>query len=244
MVIVWYSDPSAAAAWRSDPAVQCNLQLCAERPTRLAEPALWLDGEGLWLLTVDGQPLRVEHADVARRSAASDLARACGIRPGLPRGAITVLDPMAGWGLDGLVLASLGARVLLVERSPVVALLLQDLVRRVDGLDAEARIGDGWLQLQTPDVHDIVYLDPMFPPRNKAALPKRPLQLLSTFAASDARPLGDWLQAARSRARDRVVLKRRLRDPLVSPPDWQIRGRRVRFDVYRGASAARARSTA
>jgi hypothetical protein len=42
------------------------------------------------------------------------------------------------------------------------------------------------------------------------------------------------LERARERALRRVVLKRRARDPVIGRPDWTVRGKAVRYDVYRG----------
>ena len=46
----------------------------------------------------------------------------------------------------------------------------------------------------------------------------------------------DIAPTARARARARVVLKRRLKDPIELTPDWSLRGRSVRYDVFRGAA--------
>jgi len=53
------------------------------------------------------------------------LAKACGVRSGL-----RVLDGMAGFGLDGITLATLGCRVLMVERDPLLYALLADAIER------------------------------------------------------------------------------------------------------------------
>ncbi len=55
------------------------------------------------------------------------LARAVGVR-GAHRP--TILDATAGWGMDAFLLAALGCRVTMVERSPVVTALLKDGMRR------------------------------------------------------------------------------------------------------------------
>lgn len=104
------------------------------------------------------------------------IAKAVGLtkKPGL-----TVVDATAGLGRDALVLASLGAKVTLVERQPAVAALLADGLRRA-ALDPElahwlpermqlvfAPSQQALTQLPSPDV---VYLDPMFPAREKSAL--------------------------------------------------------------------------
>ena len=40
-----------------------------------------------------------------------------------------------------------------------------------------------------------------------------------------------------SLVRQRIVLKRRRKDPILDRPSWQIKGKMVRYDVYRSKSA-------
>ena len=77
----------------------------------------------------------------------------------------------------------------------------------------------------------------MFPPTNKRALPNRGLQHLRELTApfepeqEDLLPL---LAQSRQRCTGRVVLKRRLKDSVLARPDFQIKAKSVRFDVYAG----------
>ncbi len=83
-----------------------------------------------------------------------------------------VLDATAGFGHDSLILASTGAQVTLLERSPLLVLLLlfeqqrmsahkhwQKLMTRLDIRWAEATS----FMTAMPQPYDVVYLDPMFP---------------------------------------------------------------------------------
>jgi 16S rRNA (guanine1516-N2)-methyltransferase len=84
-----------------------------------------------------------------------------------------VVDATAGLGRDAFVLASVGCRVRMLERNPVVAALLDDGLAR--GY-ADPEIGP-WLQERLQLIHassltaltditprpQVVYLDPMFP---------------------------------------------------------------------------------
>lgn len=173
--------------------------------------------------------------ELNRRAAqGGELLRACGAADD-----VRVLDAMAGWGVDGLVLARRRCRVTMVERQPLLAALQRDLVRRAAAGDrVTCVLGDGFEVLTSPSRWNVVYLDPMFPERGKGALPGKRMQWLAELAHEDARPLAQWIEAAREAAVDRVVLKRRRRDAVVNPPDWQILGRTVRYDVYRGRSQA------
>jgi 16S rRNA (guanine1516-N2)-methyltransferase len=188
--------------------------------------------------------ISVEIAELRRRLAQGRrlaLARAVGARPRLH-----VLDGMAGFGLDGLTLAALGCAVTLVERNPVMAALLADARDRTRRLisapgSAEVRVDDVLRTLSSRELWDVVYLDPMFPERSKRTLPKQRMQLLRELA--DPPPADDELarlvDVARTCARERVVVKRRLKDAALalSAPDWRILGRSLRFDVYRGVIA-------
>jgi 16S rRNA (guanine1516-N2)-methyltransferase len=168
------------------------------------------------------------------------LARAVGARAGL-----RVLDGMAGFGLDGLTLAVLGCEVDLVESHAVMAALLEDACARARPMMAERR---GRAHVHHGDVTtvlaaghwDVVYLDPMFPETARHALPKQRMQLLRAVAHGppDDAGLAGIVEEARGRALERVVVKRRRRDPVLpgTVTDWDIRGRTVRFDVYRGTS--------
>jgi len=178
--------------------------------------------------------------DEIRRRLKGDFAlgRACGIRRGHT---LNILDATAGLGMDGLALALSGQHVVLVEREPVLWALLADLLARLSDVDASLILGDSAevLSTETEQHFDVVYIDPMFPARGKTALPGKRMQYLSELLAA-ARPFDDSLvELAREHAVSRVVLKRRLKDATVGIPDWQIKGRSIRYDVYRGRAGSR-----
>lgn len=178
-------------------------------------------------------PFRLEAQDVARRAeSTSYLCRATGVVGTKFR----VLDIFAGFGIDGLALAR-HANVTLIEQNPIVFVMLKEFADRMSLL-ADIRLGDGPSQLSdtTGEAYEVVYLDPMFPTRNKKALPNRAMQHLQALDDSEQiseEGVADLVLSARSRALDRVVLKRRLRDPQIDKPNFSLKGRTVRFDVYR-----------
>ena len=160
------------------------------------------------------------------------LARACAAGPG-----VSVLDATAGFGLDGLTLSALGCSVTLCERHPMVFALLEDSAHRL-GSGALARGDIKLLQADAhdvlcgPDRFDVVYLDPMFPPRGKSALPNKRARYLADLVGQDQESVAELLMRARRRARRRVVVKRRRLDPELGSPSFALHGRAVRFDVY------------
>ena len=167
------------------------------------------------------------------------LAKACGVRPDL-----RVLDAMAGFGLDGITLATLGCNVVMMERDPLLFALLQDAVARARvelplAGAIECCVGDARDVICADTPFDTIYLDPMFPARDKQALPRKSAQLLTDLLGGEApNDLLELIALAKPAARARVVVKRRRHDPVLAAPDWQIIGRSVRFDVYRGTTAA------
>jgi 16S rRNA (guanine1516-N2)-methyltransferase len=196
---------------------------------------LWASVDHLELRRGDSAGAWVSEAELRRRTVqGATLLRACGVAGDAP---LQVLDPLSGWGVDGLVLAGRGCRVTMVERQPALWALQQDLLRR-SGLSATLHDpADGYTVLAAGGRYDVIYLDPMFPERGKGALPGKRMQWLAELTQPDPRPLRVWLEQALLAAVGRVVIKRRRKDAAVAPPDWRILGRSVRYDVYRGRAS-------
>ncbi len=170
------------------------------------------------------------------------LARAMGLKKGeTPR----IVDATAGLGRDAFVLASLGCDVTLVERSPVIAELLRDgLERAAEHAEVGAWIGErmhlvqadaaSWLAALSHDhAPDTVYLDPMYPHRQKSALVKKEMRLFQRLVGED-RDSAALLAVALRTARRRVVVKRPKGAPtLAGPvPSTRIESKNTRYDVY------------
>ncbi|OCG59332.1 16S rRNA (guanine(1516)-N(2))-methyltransferase [Gilliamella sp. Nev5-1] len=155
----------------------------------------------------------------------------------------TVIDATAGLGRDAFVLASIGCHVTMFERHPVVAALLSDgLQRAYQDLD----IGH-WIEQQLhliydssieglrayPEKPDVVYLDPMFPHRQKSALVKKEMRIFQQLVGSDS-DADSLLTPARQLARKRVVVKRPDYAPFLAnqKPTAEIKTKNHRFDIY------------
>ncbi len=154
-----------------------------------------------------------------------------------------IIDATAGLGRDAFVLASLGCRVRMLERHPVVAALLDDGLQR--GYQNE-EIG-GWLRERLTLLHtssldalteisekpDVVYLDPMYPHKQKSALVKKEMRVFQTLVGSDNDADG-LLMPARRLAKKRIVVKR----PDYAPPlagvatQSAVVTKSHRFDIY------------
>ncbi len=183
----------------------------------------------------DGKGICVMPEDIARRLTGQFLlGKACG----LPAEGLKILDATGGLGVDAMALARKGARIDVVERVPMIWALLKDLGRRLNVSRARIRLADSASVLADDPIYDVIYLDPMFPQRRKKALPGKRMQYLGALLEQPV-PDGDGVDAellrlAQSRAQGRVVLKRRLKDPTIGAPDWTLKGKSVRYDVFRG----------
>ena len=164
----------------------------------------------------------------ARRTDA--LPRAIGLHK---RSTVSVVDATAGLGRDSIVLAHLGCTVTALERVPAFCALLQFAV---DDLGAEIEVvrtdSVPWLSaLGEAQAPDVVYLDPMFAEPGRSQV-KKEMQACRILAEAPLDEL-ELLEAARSTARDRVVVKRhRHSRPLTTDVSHSLTSDRVRFDVY------------
>lgn len=223
-VRVYVEAPLPAARWCEDGPVR--IVPCSEPP-----PAdgfyLRHDAQGLALWASDFEhPFRLKNRDVAPGGL---VLQACA---GRARAALSILDAFAGYGTDGYALARRHA-VTMIEREPMVCVMQREFGERL-GMDTTGYCADALALMQTTGQKwDVVYLDPMFPARSKKALPARGMQHLQSLSAEAQEvDLADCLALAQARANLRVVIKRRLRDPVLAKPALQLRGKSVRFDVY------------
>lgn len=152
----------------------------------------------------------------------------------------TVVDATAGLGCDGFILATLGCRVTLCERSPIIAALLEDGILRakVSGL-----LNDLTLHLwqedaitylkKLPEKPDVIYCDPMYPERVKTALAKKEMRILREVVGDDEDVI-NLFNAALKYAKKRVVVKRPRLAPSLTDlkPSIVFAGKSTRFDVY------------
>ena len=171
-----------------------------------------------------------------------------------------VLDLTAGLGRDSFVLASLGASLLMLERHPIVFALLQDgltrarehVLDRVLGETDQENLAEilsrislvgqdaaGYLQAldgrSKPGViyPDVIYIDPMFPSREKSSKVKKEMQLFHQLVGADDDSFA-LLSLALEKAIYRVVVKRPAHAPFLAEqkPGYSLKGKSTRYDIY------------
>lgn len=215
--------------------------------------ALVLDEDGL-SLSANGMKMQPDWcAEIPRLKRASlkseMIARACqlGEKP-------TLIDATAGLGHDSLLMAHLGANVRLIERHPILFVLLeyakaqaerdpflQATMQRIQLIHADSNCYLNELALKG-EYLDVVYLDPMFPQRDqnqqaikKQAQVKKQMQLLHMLLPEDGEmDLGDQLLDLAKKIAKRVIVKRPRHAVYLAEqhPDHQWLGDACRFDAY------------
>jgi 16S rRNA (guanine1516-N2)-methyltransferase len=162
------------------------------------------------------------------------LVRAC-----KPKAGLRIIDATAGWGRDAAVLASFGAEVLMLERSPIMSALLDDALQQRDRnsnstlkLKLVNQDAIMYLNSLSPEEYpDVIYIDPMHPSRQKAALVKKDLQVLQQMIGADEDAL-TLINVARRRVLQKVVVKWPQQLVPLTDPSASIDGKTVRFDLY------------
>lgn len=158
-----------------------------------------------------------------------------------------VWDATGGLGRDTFVLASLGLNVQVFEQNKCVHALLQDGLFRASQYDETAGITKRiqlyhanaielmpklMIELGKPDV---VYLDPMYPERQKSSAVKKEMAYFHDLVGLPEESTDeDLLKTAKQVAKKRIVVKRpRLGKYLCDlKPAYQYEGKSTRFDVY------------
>lgn len=175
--------------------------------------------------------------------AGRQLSGAIGLRRGRRP---AVVDATGGFGQDAFLLAALGCQVTVIERSAVMAALLDDglrrgrcsrvaeVVARIRLVHADARAFLASCQEAQP----VVYLDPMFPPRLGSARPAISMLALRAVVGDDE-DAPELLELALATAR-RIVVKRPAGASALGDrkPDFHTGARTARFDVYLNSGAA------
>ena len=162
---------------------------------------------------------------------------------------LSILDATCGLGNDAFVLASIGGHVTMIERVAEVHALVEFALKYATewGKTADSKLldilsrmelikGDAikyMLNMCSENRPDVIYLDPMFPPRKKSAKIKKEMQVMHNVVGSDT-DSNEMLPIALHCARKRVVVKR----PRVAPTlsrvkvNYTFKGKSNRYDVY------------
>ena len=168
-----------------------------------------------------------------------NLAKAVGMKSNKNR---NIVDATAGLGYDAFILASLGAKVTLIERSDKMYEILKNGINEGVSFGGEIEKIINRMDLLFGDSKDIlpklspevIMIDTMYKDRKKTALNKNNMRLVRDIVGPDSDYI-ELLKVALSCAKNRVVLKQpRYADPIreIGKCSHQILGKTIRYDVY------------
>ena len=197
-----------------------------------------LDEPKLGAISVDFVEGAAAHRRKFGGGRGQDIAKAIGLKHGFTP---HVLDATAGLGRDAFVLASLGCQVTLMERMPIVAALLADGLSRAQLNGDVSDIANRMQLIHASSISDmslakqpdVIYLDPMYPHKEKSALVKKEMRIFQSLVGAD-NDADALLEPAIALAKYRVVVKRPSYAPPLNDkkPSTSINMKKNRFDVY------------
>lgn len=206
------------------------------------ELTLLVEGAGLSLLG-NGMRYRGDFEQMLRRVANGHLqhemlARAA--KTNLPDA--RAVDATAGMGEDSLILASCGYEVTLFEQNPVIAALLRDTMERasrhpiLEPIVSRMHLIEGnsiSLLGELGGAYDLVYLDPMFPARQKSGQIHKKLQLIQRLEHPCLQE-EELFDAAYGVHPGKIIVKRPLKGPFLAgrKPGYSLQGKAIRYDCY------------
>lgn len=173
------------------------------------------------------------------RGRGQNLAKAVGMKFNKNR---NIIDATAGLGYDSFILASIGAKVTLIERSQKMYELLQNGIDEGMSFGGEIEKIINRMELVFGDSKDIlpkltpevIMIDTMYKDRKKTALVKNNMRLVRNIVGPDSDYI-DLLKVALNCATNRVVLKQpRYAEPIkeIRKCSHQILGKTIRYDVF------------
>ena len=168
-----------------------------------------------------------------------NLAKAVGMKSNKNR---NIIDATAGLGYDSFILASLGAKITLIERSQKMHSLLQNGIDEGISFGGEIEKIINRMELLFGDSKDIlpkltpevIMIDTMYKDRKKTALVKNNMRLVREIVGPDSDYI-ELLKVALNCAKNRVVLKQpRYAEPIkeITKCSHQILGKTIRYDVF------------
>jgi 16S rRNA (guanine1516-N2)-methyltransferase len=154
----------------------------------------------------------------------------------------SIIDATGGWAGDAMLMCSQGYKVIVIERLPLMAALIEDAFSRLAQSEYAAHnpiIVPTVLWGNAADLlfdlrgkADCVYLDPMFPSKKKkTAASNKQMQLLQWLAGADG-DAGELALIAKQHFSRLAVKRPDYAEPLIAGPTTQFSSKLVHYDVY------------
>lgn len=156
---------------------------------------------------------------------------------------INIIDATAGLGKDAFIFFSYGCKVTMIERHPILSILLFDglkrgyqdkkighLIKKNINIIYNTSMNINQLNIPKPDV---IYLDPMFQKKKNNALSKKEIRTIQNLVKYDFNT-NLLFQKCFLFCKNKVVVKRPKNEKTISKkkPNYNIKTKKYRFDIY------------
>ncbi len=200
------------ATWKID--LENNLYVLTNNQTKIS-------------LKIDLQSGNYKHRNLNKGN--EPLLKAIKIQNKLPN---TIIDTTPGVLKDSFLMASNGIKVTAIERCPILYFILKKSLAVVER-DINLIFGNS-IELLEKHTADLIYLDPMYPKKNKSALVKKDMQILQLLLEENLDLDADLLLKKAISQNSRTVVKRPTYAEYLADikPDFSSLSKNTRFDIY------------
>lgn len=154
----------------------------------------------------------------------------------------SIIDATGGWAGDAMLMCMQGYRVILIERLPLMSVLIEEAFSRLAKTEWVENNGVTVPKVLCGDAAEIlpalvsqadcIYLDPMFPAKKKKkAATNKQMQLLQWLAGPDS-DANELANIAKQNFRRLAVKRPDYAEPLIACPNAQFSSKLVHYDVY------------
>lgn len=179
-------------------------------------------------LTLDFRCGNYRHRN--QNSGKEPLLQAIKIKKKLPK---TLIDTTPGVLKDSFMLAARDIRITAIERNPLLYIMVKQALCHLD-VPIHYLFADAKQQLANYPA-EIIYIDPMYPPKRKSAQVKKDMQILHHIVGADT-DAHELLTAAKQQQQhnSRIVVKRPNYAPPLGneKPSFVSQTGTTRFDIY------------
>ena len=146
----------------------------------------------------------------------------------------TILDCTAGFGRDGVLLSKLGHDVTMIEKNPILILMLNNYLSREKDIRARLLYGDSLSYIRIAKKEfDYIYIDFMFEKKNNAKPSKYDL-FLRSINYNENNKL-DFIKEMINYCNKRIIVK----EPIKSQSkiinyDFEIKTKLIRYKIFNG----------
>ncbi len=154
---------------------------------------------------------------------------------------LNLLDATAGLCKDSFIFATNGMNVLAIEQNPLIYNIVINALNnaKLNCITSNIVKNINLINMNSVDFlsvndyeFDCIYLDPMFPQKNKTSLCKKEMQVFHNLAFYGDNE--ELFELSMLRTRNRVVVKRMIKNEYIinRRPNYQILGKTIRYDIY------------